>query len=1340
MVKAKEYKIGVLLPGRELYDHPKGLHELHAVTDLTYRSLLTGEPQIMDAADHRRLADANVTIKVIADSGASSMSAMNKSDSDLYDMEVAWWRAVNIMPKVDALLVADHSDAGEVMLRAASHYGMSNMAVSTSMAFANKEFFPYTCRAVQSMKGYHIGFAKLFRYMEWKRFASIGLGVAWQVEQMRADVGSLMEALLDELPNMEYPLERYAQMKKWPRVDDQALTVLESSVQEVKARRYRIFFIACPSPLCSSEIAKAMQNADMDRAPFISLWQDAKLMPKSKWDGMFSFEAEQNRIPDASNSKQADLKSAFRNYGPGSAFPYILNETWDIWNHGWKIKRKTAVNHSTTPLTNPMPYIIHDSIWAMALGFAKLEELRASGQWHPGSDVNANDANGVSALPWAMKNVSFQGASGPIKFDQNCEALGKIMLMNTKGGRLKQVGELSLVRNSLEVALPCDRDLRSALAYLHERNISEVGKACLAFPVNFSGTYLPADKPPACPAGTVQNGSSMDQMNICQQCPAGFYAPAIRHGSYDVLLECLPCPYGYYQDEAGQGQCKLCPAGTSQNETGQAFCSSCLPGKYAPSAGNWECFECQVGRSTNGLQGQPDCFSCPEGGYADDLGMSSCKQCPVSMTTSEKGAISESACGCPPGNYEVGEEREGTLHDSQRQCNACLEGVECTGFGSFPLVQAGYFMHPEASRSSQELHLWKCTSAKSCPGQSGNVTDAICAPNMVGLNCGLCQPGYYRSGQHECQECSDNHWTGPFVFLAFFLICGAFHYAWHRHSSHVEATENLLGSITLGVTLSFFQSLGVFDTLNFSWPQIFQSLLDVLKVLFFDLSVLGPDCVLTPGLASSYLMPMSLPLVIAGTFLSWYLLSRSLHFLSRSKFPAFEFSGIVNSTGLITQAIYISICATTVSMLDCYESSVTGTSRVIRSRPYAVCWSAEYKSMVPLIVLGIIFYVVGIFAVFTWAVAVAPSQYVNAQFRTKIKFLVFKYRPNTWWYGIIYMIRALALSMVSVIFPDDAFQQFLLMLTIFVFALCVHLKLMPLADGLSNNMEAFEICLLIAVLGLGSYFMTDRDFSGQEKQTATTIGVLMMVCVAACGFALSCVFAWSVFLAQFPQAKRRMHRQTVDEVLPRLSMVCSILVATPHDQLEDLMHNATYIDRWHVCEMVNFLLLETHGLLPENLWERRLPKVTGKIERSITREEIRKNLETDFERVRSSASFMTSHSSPSNNLPLCTDCSSWPSILSSRALAGASKALSHVEKQPGALASSKGQHTSVDWDVEAQTESKPDDDVSSEARHAADTWDLEAARPLELPQASSPHSITQTTQAADEQGCLETCI
>lgn len=700
------------------------------------------------------------------------------------------------------------------------------------------------------------------------------------------------------------------------------------------------------------------------------------------------------------------------------------------------------------------------------------------------------------------------------------------------------------------------------------------------------------------------------------------------------------------------------------------------------------------------------------------------------MTTSEKGASNASACGCAAGLYEVGEDLKSATDEEQNQCYECPEGVKCLGFDSLPLVEEGYYMDPKASRKAPVLQVWKCTSAKSCPGQSGNATDAVCTKNMDGLNCGLCQEGYYRSGQHECEECGEKEWIAPLAFLAFFFACGVFHYIWHRHASHVEATENLLGSITLGVTLSFFQSLGVFDRLNFSWPAPFQRFLDIIKILFFDLSFLGPDCVLTQGLALSYSMPMSLPLVIVGTFLAWYGLSIILNFLSRCKFPRFGFSGIINSTGMVIQALYISICATTVSILDCYESDKTVGTRVIRSRPYAICWSTEHNSMIPLIVLGITFYVVGILSTFIWAVAVAPRHYVDDHFRTKINFMVFKYRPNTWWYGIILMIRALALSMVSVIFPDDAFPQFLLMLTIFVAALCVHLKLMPLADGLSNNMEAFEICLLIAVLGLGSYFMTDRDFEGKDKETAMTVGTIMMLCVAACGFVVSCVFLWSIFLAHFPQVKRRIHRQRVEDVLPKLHIVCSILLETPREQLEDLMHNATYVDRWHIFEMVNFLLLETRGVLPQSWWERRLPVVTRKLEKTITRDTIRKSLEDNFALVHSISSTFHVNSKSSNDLLSSTSNGSLPcSLLRSRSAVSMGKSDLHTATKPDDLVSNEVQIT-----CDPGLSSQKDEDANSEAEHKSDDWDIEAACPMQSkqPRASIMKSLICTGQPAKQ--------
>mmetsp|Transcript_105651 Transcript_105651/g.187103 ORF Transcript_105651/g.187103 Transcript_105651/m.187103 type:complete len:227 (-) Transcript_105651:108-788(-) len=182
--------------------------------------------------------------------------------------------------------------------------------------------------------------------------------------------------------------------------------------------------------------------------------------------------------------------------------------------------------------------------------------------------------------------------------------------------------------------------------------------------------------------------------------------------------------------------------------------------------------------------------------------------------------------------------------------------------------------------------------------------------------------------------------------------------------------------------------------------------------------------------------------------------------------------------------------------------------------------------------------------------------------------------------------------MVGVLFPDDVFHQFIGMNAILVTGLFVHLVLSPYADRFANNLESTELCVLLAIMSIGSWFMTDRDFESNEAHTYSIILVLLTSYVFICVFV---VFCWAMYLAQFPKKALDMHEKEVDDVLPRLKNICNIISGSEDYQIKDVIQNASYIDRWHVYSMASFFALELCGLQTTSMSHWRLPKVSKEV-------------------------------------------------------------------------------------------------------------------------------------------------
>ncbi|XP_064420377.1 uncharacterized protein SI:DKEY-21A6.5 isoform X4 [Latimeria chalumnae] len=87
--------------------------------------------------------------------------------------------------------------------------------------------------------------------------------------------------------------------------------------------------------------------------------------------------------------------------------------------------------------------------------------------------------------------------------------------------------------------------------------------------------------------------------STCVTCLPGTYSnngtlncSCCSDGSCTYPEECLSCPVGHYQSQAGQQVCFLCPYGFYTNSTGSSACFPCEPGFYSNETGSLTCSRC----------------------------------------------------------------------------------------------------------------------------------------------------------------------------------------------------------------------------------------------------------------------------------------------------------------------------------------------------------------------------------------------------------------------------------------------------------------------------------------------------------------------------------------------------------------------------------------------------------------------------------------------------------------------------------------------------------------------------------------------------------------------------
>jgi len=164
-----------------------------------------------------------------------------------------------------------------------------------------------------------------------------------------------------------------------------------------------------------------------------------------------------------------------------------------------------------------------------------------------------------------------------------------------------------------------------------------------------------------------------------------------------------------------------------------------------------------------------------------------------------------------------------------------------------------------------------------------------------------------------------------------------------------------------------------------------------------------------------------------------------------------------------------------VSLWHCYEHP-DGTSSSMYDAPHILCGSASWRDLVAMAIVACLIFCVGFLALVCYAVYVAPIQMASAAFRTRWRFLFVRFRPSTWWWGMLLMIRGLWFCLSTTIF-DMGFRQLLwvqVMLVTYVLSCCGMLPWRSMA------VSALDICTHMALIMLCSIFVahTTTETSG----------------------------------------------------------------------------------------------------------------------------------------------------------------------------------------------------------------------------------------------------------------------
>lgn len=537
----------------------------------------------------------------------------------------------------------------------------------------------------------------------------------------------------------------------------------------------------------------------------------------------------------------------------------------------------------------------------------------------------------------------------------------------------------------------------------------------------------------------------------CTQCPAGSKSIPMSDADGETFV-CTPCPPGFSQENPFSTTCEPCRKGTVTNSSGSEACLPCSVGSYQNSTGQTLCISC-------GLR-----------------------------TTQLLGGVSYMDCVCTEGQIE----EDGV-------CLECSPGMNCPVASTLALLSKAHetdalrIIEGFHSDPATPLQVHKCVSEKFCPGGP----PGSCAGGRVGITCGACPNGEYWAS--KCETCTSAVVVSWAIGIAALVIGVILSYYTITSSFSAKASVLMCTGASLAIMVSFFQNLGVMNSVRMDWPPFLSNLMAWASV-FLDLEGYGAACIAGTE-AWQYGLQISLVYFVALMLPAAWVLSNI--FLKNCGL-AWNPLKTISVLGTILQLGFTTLAALSRVPFVCYRHPTGQYSMAKHSN--VLCGESPHMEG-----LGISLMVVLMLFLSACFYAAAKAPGWSAKLPA-IRFLIFRFRPQVWWFGLVLLVRGGVLPLCGVVTPDMPRFSLAMMGSILLTYLGVQTWLQPWKAPILNLVDSLStgifVLLLLVCLGL------QDGGGGVEKETFGICATFLSLSILGILLLMLCICVWSLFQRQ----------------------------------------------------------------------------------------------------------------------------------------------------------------------------------------------------------------------------------
>jgi len=205
------------------------------------------------------------------------------------------------------------------------------------------------------------------------------------------------------------------------------------------------------------------------------------------------------------------------------------------------------------------------------------------------------------------------------------------------------------------------------------------------------------------------------------------------------------------------------------------------------------------------------------------------------------------------------------------------------------------------------------------------------------------------------------------------------------------------------------------------------------------------------------------------------------------------------------------------------------------------------------------------FVFFLYINNVAPREYRKSEsFRKRYRFLVVRWRPDKWYWGMVYMLRNVFITLVNIFVPNDAVIQCSLMLIFLMVGMVLQSSNRPWRDNRNNYADLYMTFCLCALVVLSFNFANEPSDQGAIYKQSIEQAIIILVVIVTVVFVGLLVYA--ILLQRNRGVREVIYNLSILQLAGDFSMLGTRLAKAdadkfvhalghyPHVDVEDLKH------------------------------------------------------------------------------------------------------------------------------------------------------------------------------------------